>query len=157
YRWVILIGITAAMALVLYLMGREPICTCGYIKLWHGVVFSSENSQHVLDWYTFTHVVHGLAVYFLLSLFGKRLTFWQRLLIAAGLEAGWEILENTDMVIERYRAVTISLDYYGDSIINSVGDIIAMLVGFWFAGKRPAWQSVVLFFALEIALLVGIR
>lgn len=145
------------MSVTLLLMGREPMCTCGYIKFWHGVVVSSENSQHLFDWYTFTHVIHGLGFYLLLSLFKNKLSIWQRLLLAVGLEAGWEILENTDMVINHYRTATISLDYYGDSVVNSIGDVIAMTVGFMFASRAKVWQSIGLFLLIETLLLIGIR
>lgn len=153
----IIIAIIGVMAIILYFMGRVPICDCGYIKLWHGIVVSSENSQHIFDWYTFTHVSHGLIFYGLLSLIGKRLSFWQKLIIAIAAESAWEMLENTDAVINRYRAATISLDYFGDSIINSIGDVLAMIAGFLIAYKKPLWLSVAVFFALEIMLAVIIK
>ncbi len=147
------------MAIVLYLEGRLPWCECGYIKFWHGLVVSSENSQHLFDWYALTHVLHGLGWYLLIWLLDrkKRLSFSAKLLIAIGLEAGWEILENSDMVINRYRTATISLDYFGDSIVNSVGDVIAMVLGFLFAYKAKIWQSIVLVVIIELLLLYVIR
>lgn len=154
---IIALVIVAIMSLILFLMGREPMCTCGTIKFWHGVVKSSENSQQLFDWYTFTHVIHGLGFYLLLTLINKRLPFGVKLLAAIFLEASWEILENTNMVIDRYRAATISLDYYGDSIINSIGDVIAMTTGFLIAYKKPIWFSVGLFVVIEIGLLFAIR
>lgn len=151
---------TIALA-ILYFMGREVICTCGYIKFWHGVVVSSENSQHLFDWYTFTHVIHGLGFFLLLyvveKISGKRIPLTTKFLVALSLESTWEILENTDFVINRYRAATISLDYFGDSIINSLGDIIAMLAGFWIAAKKSVWLSIGLFIVIELALLWIIR
>jgi len=138
-------------------MGRLAICKCGYVKLWHGVVFSSENSQHLTDWYTFSHVLHGLGFYFLLWLAFKRAPVSLRFLLAVALEAAWEVAENSPIIIDRYRAVTISLDYYGDSVVNSVADVVAMMLGFWIARKAPASLSVAVFIGVELALAVMIR
>lgn len=150
-------GVIAVTAGVLLIMGRAPICTCGTIKLWHGVVFSSENSQHITDWYSFTHVVHGFAFYGLLWLVGRRWPMGHRLVLATVIEGAWEILENTNMVIERYREVTISLDYFGDSVLNSVSDIVAMVLGFVLASRLRTWLSVAVVIGLEVFLLVAIR
>jgi len=141
----------------LFAMGQVPICKCGYVKLWHGVVFSSENSQHVSDWYTPSHVIHGLAFYGMLWLVGRQWPLGLRLLLAVAIEAGWEIFENTDLVINRYRDVTISLDYYGDSVLNSVCDILAMVGGFVLASRMPVWVTVALVVALELFVLYFIR
>jgi hypothetical protein len=150
-------AVIAVAATTLLLMGRVPICKCGYVKLWHGVVFSAENSQHVSDWYTFSHIIHGFAFYGLLWLVGRRWSVGVRLLLAVLLESGWEIFENTDFVINRYREVTISLDYYGDSVLNSVSDIVAMTIGFVAASRLPVWVIVSLTIALELFVAYSIR
>lgn len=150
-------GIIAVMALILWLNGRTPICTCGYIKFWHGEVNSSGNSQHLFDPYSFSHILHGLLFYPLLWLITRKLPTKYRFLIALLIEAGWEILENSNFIINRYRAATISFDYFGDSIVNSIGDLISMSLGFWIASKAKIWQTIALFFVIETLLLFWIR
>jgi hypothetical protein len=151
------VAAVAGVALVLLAMGRVPICRCGYLKAWHGIVFSSENSQHLTDWYTPSHVIHGFAFYGVLWLIGRRWAVGLRLLVATLIEGAWEIFENTDLIINRYREVTIALDYYGDSVINSVFDIVAMATGFLLAARLPVWATIALTVALELFVLASIR
>ena len=184
------IAILAIFVLILLLMGRVPICTCNYIKLWEGVVQSSGNSQHLSDWYTFSHIIHGFVFYGIFYLLGK---WWkkrkqnndqEKIHLASGsrvivdhalpdtkeiwpvgfsfvlallVETGWEILENTPLIINRYRAATISLDYFGDSVINSFSDVMFMALGFWFARKLPVWVTITLIVLMEIGVGYFIR
>jgi len=150
-------GLVAATALTLFLMGQVPICKCGYVKLWHSEALSAENSQHIADWYSLSHVIHGFAFYAALAGIAKSQPVGLRLVVAIVIEAAWEIFENTDFVINRYREVTISLDYFGDSVLNSVSDIGFMVLGFFLAGRLPVWVSLVLVIALELIALVAIR
>ena len=154
-------ALMAVTGLVLLTMGRVPICQCGYVSIWHGQVNSSGNSQHLTDWYTFSHVIHGFGFYALLWLVGRwrgvDLPVGLRLAAAVLLEAGWEVLENTDLVINRYREATIALDYYGDSVLNSLSDIGAMVVGFVLAARLPVWLIVGAAIVMELVVGYMIR
>jgi hypothetical protein len=155
----VLLGLVliAVQALILYAMGRVPICTCGTIKLWHGDVQSAENSQHIFDWYSFSHVLHGFIFYWVMRVFVSRGPLGLWLVLSIGFENFWEILENSNFIIDRYRADTISLNYYGDSIVNSMADNFAMIAGFALAHRIPFWLAVALTLIVEIALAYWIR
>ena len=152
-----IVAIILLAAVAEFSMGRQPICKCGVVKLWHGVVQSSENSQHLSDWYTPSHIVHGIWFFALTWLTMRRVPMAWRLALAVVVEAAWEVIENTPFVIDRYRAATISLDYYGDSIVNSMSDITAMMIGFGFAATVRWWWSAVAILVMEISVAIAIR
>lgn len=143
-------ALIAVQALVLYAFGQPAICRCGYVKFWHGTVLSPENSQHITDWYSFTHLIHGFLFYCLLSLVVPRAPIALRFMLAIGIEVGWEILENSPIIIDRYRRTALAQGYTGDSIINSVADTLTMALGFLIARKLPVMITVGLAIALEL-------
>jgi hypothetical protein len=148
----VVLGIMAIQALVLHLMGRVWICTCGTVRFWVGDIWSPELSQQLFDWYTASHVVHGILFYGLLHLLLPRAPVLVRLLIAVGLEVSWEIAENSPWVIEAYRQQALAAGYIGDSILNSLLDTVAMMSGFMIARLLP-WQATV---ALVLVLEIGV-
>jgi len=155
--WLPVILVFASAIAILVAMGRPPICTCGYVKFWEGVVNGPGNSQHIADWYTFSHIIHGFIFY--------GLTYWllrgqgvgRRLSVAALLEMGWEILENSPIVIDRYRQATMAVGYSGDSILNSVADGGWMTLGFLAAARLPWKVTVAIAVVFELFTLVMIR
>ena len=155
--WLIALAIAAAAATILLLMGRPLICTCGEVKLWVGVVHGPDNSQHLADWYTPSHIIHGFLFYLLGWLFLRNNPPGDRLIGAIVIEAAWELLENSHWVIDRYRDATMALGYSGDSVINSLADMLWMILGFGIARRLPVWMTTAIALAFEILTLVVIR
>ena len=149
--------IIAAAAAILLAMGRNPICTCGTVDLWVGARDSPKTSQMLIDWYSLSHIVHGLLFYAALWLVARRTPVEWRFIAALVIESAWEVIENTPLVIDCYRATTAALGYTGDSVINSVSDISMMCLGFLIARKLPVWASVALLVVLELIPLAVIR
>lgn len=151
-------AIVVGAAALLLSMGRPPICTCGTVKLWEGAVNSAGNSQHIADWYSFSHIIHGFIFY--------ALTWWllrswlrtdMRLALSVVIEAGWELLENSPFIIDRYRTATLAFGYTGNSVLNSMSDIAMMAAGFLFALKMPARVTVAVAIGFELMTLYTIR
>ena len=155
--WLLSLLILGAAAAGLLAMGRNPICTCGTIELWVGTRDSPKTSQMLADWYSLSHIVHGLIFYAVLAWLAPRWPVGWRFTLALAIEATWEVIENTPMVIDRYRATTAALGYTGDSVINSLSDILMMALGFLLARKLPIWASILLLAALEVVPLFVIR
>ena len=155
--WLIALALVVVTAAILWWMGRPPICTCGEVKLWTGAVQSADNSQHLADWYTPSHIIHGFLFYGIGWLLLRRNPAGDRLLAAISIEASWEVLENSQFIIDRYREATMAFGYNGDSVINSVADICWMLVGFALARRLPVWITIGLAIAFELLTLLVIR
>ncbi|MFO1183352.1 MAG: DUF2585 family protein [Bauldia sp.] len=143
-------GVVALQGAILTAMGQPPICTCGVVRLWQGDVLSAENSQQIVDWYTPSHVIHGLLFYAAATLVLPRSGVLVRLAIALGIEVGWETLENSPPVIARYREQALANGYSGDSVINSLSDTLACTTGFWLARFLPSRATVALGIGLEL-------
>ncbi|MBI5004237.1 DUF2585 family protein [Candidatus Kaiserbacteria bacterium] len=150
YFWPLGCVLIVIQAAVLYLFGQPAICTCGYVKLWEGVITSSGMSQHLSDWYSFSHIIHGFLFFLFTWAIFPRWSLQQRLLLAMSLEIGWEIAENTPMVIEAYRQQALARGYVGDSIINSIMDTLMMTLGFVLAWRFSVWTVIFLALAMEI-------
>lgn len=153
---VVFISIVSA-ALSLYFQGRIWWCKLGDYSPWSSDAWGKHNSQHLFDPYSFTHILHGVLFFWLVNLVFRKMPILWQFTLAISVECMWEILENTNRVIEHYRTATLALDYYGDSIINSLGDILSCGLGFWLASKLRFWRSLALFLLIEIVLLIWIR
>ena len=149
--------VLALAAALLWAMGRPPVCTCGTVELWVGEADSARTSQMLADWYSPSHVIHGLLFYAVLWWAARRRPIEQRFLAALLAEVAWEIIENSNWAIDRYREATIAIGYTGDSILNTMSDVAMMALGFWLARKLPLWASALAVLALELAALAAIR
>ncbi|ERJ18214.1 hypothetical protein SSPSH_002991 [Salinisphaera shabanensis E1L3A] len=153
----VVLAILCAQALALLAMGHPLICECGYVALWHGAASGPQTSQHLTDWYSFTHVEHGLLFYALITLLLAGAPFRTVVLIAFGVEAVWELVENTPLIMDRYRQTALAAGYFGDSVVNSIGDTLSMALGLAIARIAPVRVSLVLVVAMECLLLFAIR
>ncbi|HEU4959164.1 MAG TPA: DUF2585 domain-containing protein [Sphingomonas sp.] len=149
--------VAAAAAGIELAMGRSPFCPCGHFALWHGIVQSNENSQQLTDWYSFSHIIHGFLLYGAAWLLLRGASLPARLFAAVSIESAWEVLENSPVIIDRYRAVTMAYGYSGDSVLNSMSDIACMAIGFVLARALPWWATVVIAVLLELFTLAAIR
>jgi len=154
--WAIVAAIVVAMAAILLAMGRTPICTCGHVDLWHPAL-DDGNSQHIADWYTPSHIIHGFLFYLAGWTLLRGRPPGERLILAVAIEAAWELLENSPIIINRYREATIALGYTGDSVINSIADVGWMALGFAFARRAPWWATMALAVMFELLTLAVIR
>jgi Protein of unknown function (DUF2585) len=161
--WILAFLIAAYGVFILFAMGRPPICECGVVRLWTGSVNSPENSQQIADWYTLSHIIHGMIFYAGAHLLWRKWRWFDgaptrwAFPIAVALEASWELLENSPLIIDRYRSVTANFGYAGDSIINSAFDIVWMSLGFWIAAKLPWKATLAIAIAFELIALAVIR
>ena len=159
YKWIIALvfAVFVVAALIELGMGRLLLGPDGKFGLWEGDIWNNEQSQRFADPYSFSHILHGLLLYGILRIAARKMPLRYRFLIAVVLEAGWEILENSPLIINRYRAITISIGYVGDSILNSLSDIFMAMLGFFIAARTRVWISITIFVAVEIALLFWVR
>ena len=155
---IVAIGLVLLLVVVsLRAEGRMFLCTCGHFALWTSDTCSSNTSQQLLDPYSFTHVLHGFLFFWLIALLFRRLTVSWQVWLALLLEGAWEIFENTQFVIDKYRTETAALGYTGDTIVNSFGDLLCALAGFLIARKLGLRWSLIVFVLVELFLIVWIR
>ena len=157
WPWLVIAAAFVFTATLLRLEGRLWICACGSIQVWSGQVCSANNSQHFLDPYSFTHVLHGFMFFWLITLLLRRLSANWQLALAVAIEAGWEVFENTNFIIDRYRSATAALGYNGDTVVNSFGDSLCCLVGFIIARRLGLRRSLIVFVVLELVLIFWIK
>lgn len=157
WPWLAVFAVLAVAAVVLRWQGRLWLCSCGYFRVWFGNAWGSETSQQLFDPYSFTHVLHGFALYWLIALLLPRTGWRWRVALAVAAEALWEIVENTEHVINRYRETTAALGYNGDTVVNSLGDVIACAAGVLVARKLGPLKTLILFALIEVVLLFWIR
>jgi hypothetical protein len=155
--WLLAFALAVTAGAILLWMGRPLICTCGEVKLWVATVNGPDNSQHLADWYTPSHIIHGFLFYALGWAVLRRNPPGDRLLAAILIEAAWELLENSQVIIDRYREATMALGYNGDSVINSMADIGWMVLGFGIARRLPVWATIALALGFELLTLLVIR
>ncbi|MFA7296687.1 MAG: DUF2585 family protein [Dehalococcoidia bacterium] len=151
------LALLGALALALLVLGRALTCPCGTVALWAGDIYSNQNSQQLTDPYTFTHVTHGMLFYGALRLLWPRGSFTARLALATVIEVLWEVAENSPLIIDRYRETTVALGYYGDSVLNSVSDVLFCIVGFVIASRISRRANVIAIVASEVILLLWIH
>ena len=157
WPWLAVCGVLALAVILLYLQGRLWICVCGAVYLWSGDIWSSDNSQHIFDPYSFTHILHGVVFFWILGRLFASIGLMWRFVMAMVLEALWEVIENTEFVIQRYREATAPLDYFGDTIVNSVADMALCGLGFGLAYYLGFKRSLLFFVVTELVLLLWIR
>lgn len=149
--------IVLLMIVLLRAQGRLFICACGEVQIWTSDTCSSNNSQHLLDPYSFTHVLHGVMFFWLITLLFRRMARGRQVLLALLLEAVWEVIENSSFIIDRYRTATAALGYQGDTVVNSIGDLLCALVGYLIARKLGVRRSLILFLLVELILILWIH
>ncbi|TNC74867.1 DUF2585 family protein [Rubellimicrobium roseum] len=157
HPWLVSFLILAVAAAWLLADGRAPLAPSGRILLWYDDPWGAEGSQHLFDWYSPSHLIHGLLFYAGLWLVARRLAIGWRFALAVLVECTWELVENSDAVIERYRTATVSKDYLGDTVLNSVADVVCMALGFWLARRLPVWISAALILLFEVVTVWLIR
>ena len=157
WPWLAIAVAVVAAAFLLRYRGRSWLCSCDRLLLWVSDAWSSDTSQHLLDPYSFTHVLHGVVFGWLILWLAPRLAWAWQLWLAVAVESAWELIENSEFVIRRYREGTAALGYFGDSIVNSIGDIAMCGLGFLLVRRLGFRRSLVLFVAVEAVLLFWIR